>query len=222
MRDADLPPPEVPVLRWHYGDWESGRQEERRALANSSSFCQAKAESNAKRCKSTTVLLQKKRWGKRLCTPPSFPIQRQSTRRPVHPSELSGWQFLSPARLLLKQINLPIRHSQPKNQTLWQFSSNTYRWACSSQLSNSSVWKLLTHQTQNFSTEQEWGRSIALPEKTNHSTSIPSSQKASLRGCGFVIFFPLRALHHRKHFRKRLHPFCQRLPTLLEWPLVNH
>lgn len=34
--------------------------------------------------------------------------------------------------------------------------------------------------------------------------------------------FFLRAMHHhRKHFRRRLQLFCQRLPTLLDWPLGN-
>lgn len=53
--------------------------------------------------------------------------------------------------------------------------------------------------------------------KTHHSTSIPSSQRAPVRGCLFLAAIH----HHRKHFRKRLPLFCQRLPTVLDWPLGN-
>lgn len=40
--------PEVPVLRWLYGDREIGRQKERRAPVNSSSFCQLKNRQQAR------------------------------------------------------------------------------------------------------------------------------------------------------------------------------
>lgn len=39
---------DVPVLRWHYGDRESSRQEERRAPVNSSCFCQLKTKQKAR------------------------------------------------------------------------------------------------------------------------------------------------------------------------------
>lgn len=40
--------PEVPVLRWLYGDREIGRQKEKRALVNSSSFSQLKKRQQAR------------------------------------------------------------------------------------------------------------------------------------------------------------------------------
>lgn len=102
----------------------------------------------------------------------------------------------------------------PESQILWQFSSN--RWECSSWLSHSGSLDYpagSSFQIRHKTSLQN--RSGA--DKTHHSTSIPPSQRAPIGGCLF-----LRVIYHdRKHFRKRPQLFCQRLPTLLDWPLGN-
>lgn len=99
-----------------------------------------------------------------------------------------------------------------ENQIFWKFSSN--RWECSLWLPHSG--SLDYPAGSSFQTKPKTppeNRSGA--GKTHHSTSIPSSQRAPIRGCLFLTVMH----HHRKHFRKRLQLFCQRLPTLLDWPL---
>lgn len=146
--------------------------------------------------------------------PPSFPTQRHSAWRPVQLSELSGWQLSSSTRLVLRQQTHLSDIPSPEKQTLWKFSSN--KWECSLWLPHSGSLDYpagSSFQTRTKTSPQN--RSGA--GKTHHSTSILSSQRAPIRGCLFLIAMH----HHRKHFRKRLQLFCQRLPTLLDWPLGN-
>lgn len=119
-------------------------------------------------------------------------------------------QDLSYFNKLICQSDIP----SPENQILCKFSSN--RWECSSWLLHSG--SLDYPAGSNFKTGPKTSpQNRSGAGKTHHSTSIPSSQRAPIRGCLF-----LRAMHHhRKHFRKRLQLFCRRLPTLLDWPLGN-
>lgn len=112
--------------------------------------------------------------------------------------------------------------SLKKKQILWQFDSNTYRWERSSRLPRSPAWT--TRQVAAYRPDPELlhrpgaglARPTTPPGKTYHSTSIPSSQRAPLRGCVF-----LSDASSQKAFQKEASAILSKATNAVDWPLVN-